>query len=133
MDNKFFIYCFLFLIAISFTIGFLVIRSSDKVQDYVIEQDIKATISFMQENHIQIWGMNGCSWCQKQLAEFGEHQDEIRRLGLYKNCEAIDNLETCQNLFAKSIGTPFFTMNGEYLTSGYRTLKEVREVYKYQK
>ena len=133
MNNKILIGVFCLIVIVSVIVASLMILQSEQTQDYLKEREIKNTINFMRANNIQIWGMDYCSWCRKQLEEFGDHQEELKEFEIYKNCEDIKNLERCQELFSQSIGTPFFTMNGKYLTSGYRTLNEVREVYKYRR
>lgn len=111
--------------------GFIILTQTNLVENYIENQKIKGTIRFLMLNDIQIWGIDSCVYCQKQLEVFGDYQDYVKEIGLYIRCE--DNIELCRSILPEEGGTPFFTMEGEYLTSGYRNLNGLRDVYKYRK
>jgi len=74
---------------------------------------IEIVIDKLNENGAVLYGIEGCSWCKKQLGEFGNYSNQINYVDCSKNNEGI-----CKT--AK--GFPFWTLKNNESIEGYHNL-----------
>lgn len=83
--------------------------------------DVLAIIEIMELQDLKIYGTYGCSWCVKQLEEFGEYQQLLIDKGLFVDCDQPENSKECSNV----ISTPTWKLRGEIVKTGYIPLNEL--------
>jgi len=110
------------LIVAALGMGIVIGRNWDTVKKIESITASAQAYNFLKDNGIQIWGVEGCSWCQKQREEFGEWLDNT----IYVNCqESQPILDKC---VAFESGTPFWVKDNEVIHAGYIPIDNIKEV-----
>jgi len=82
--------------------------------------EIVLKIRLFEEADVVIYGLSDCSWCQKQLDEFGIYADYLIESGMYVDCTT--SLDTgCVNITL----TPTWKENGTTVHEGFIPLDQI--------
>ena len=84
--------------------------------------EIVMRIRLFEEMGVVIYGVSECSWCQKQLQEFGDYADYMKDKGLYVDCSIKKEINDCQDVKV----TPTWKEDGKIVYEGYLPLEQIR-------
>ena len=114
------------LIVLAFVVGTFVGQNFEgftKLKE--IKNDAQAYY-FLKSNNIQLWGIESCSWCEKQRDEFGTWFSLMLEHDIYVNCQ--ENQSIMEECIAYDSGTPFWVKDNEVIHSGYIPVDQVKKV-----
>lgn len=97
----------------------------DKDQCDLKDWEIVNTMIDMKKNNLAIYGVSTCTWCKKQLGEFGDFVEDLINEGLYFECSKPENSQECIDVTY----TPSWKKDGEVITTGYKPLGEIKGLY----
>lgn len=97
----------------------------EKDQSIPLDWEIANVMNYMENEKLQIFGMQTCGWCIKQKEEFGDLIEHTILKGLYIECSDSKNKELCSDVKY----TPTWKKNGKIISTGYVPLDSIEEYF----